>query len=883
MPSPSVVEGYAATDHSGSGAKSASVSLPAGATILIVSAARNDNAAGPISGVTYGGVALTQIPDSPQVYGSVGIGKCALSVWELDDLSAVSGTTLAWTQSGPTTIQATFITSPAVRTDTAGNLWSQSGGDKTVNVTPVMPVKDGVAIVACGQHDGFSNPIITPYGSQIQLSEDTIDNVQLNVSYLSGITGTQAVGGSFSGSLGSTFQPRVIAALYESGAPTVEPVAPGGRGRPGAASIITGPPMVKVFGPGGRGRPATGVRVASQGPATFLLNVPRRDRPQLVGFDGSGYVRGDGSPAQEGDVPVWHTSRPPTLEEPPTGGASDHGALTGLSDDDHPQYTTEAEAEDIADAAVATHAATPHGSTLTVEEDDGSPSVSSVDKLVFPAGTVTDLGSGDVSVRELPVGAVGAKAYHNTTQGSLAAATYNPLNMNSEDWDTDGFHEGVTNPSRMTIPAHLSGYRRYLVRGQTYVASTAATPYLRINGTTLVAGAQAASDQPMEIVAVLRLQPGDYVELCEYHASGTRTAGAATRDLATDLSIELLGSGNIAGFAKETIGRTTVGANFESSTARICYKQVTVTKPGLITSIAAHVKGNGSNVGHLAVALYADNAGVPGALLAVGPAPAYVNGQYVLDIYKSTTAAWVARPLNAWVEAGTYWLAVYVGAPGAAASMQIAYDGTGDYHLSHPGWFPDAALSAPSAASRSYSIKADIIYGGQGERGYREGTSFPVGAPAGTMFYRTDIHGGMLFRYDGTRWLSDQLFRSDVGETISYVSTDDTRMELSPVWTGGRDVYVVRAEITAFVATTNSGSHYWGLRLMGNNGSAWSEPTGTNMVSTSAHAANVWARTGADVGYVWAANQAAALTWRKNGSPGNLTAMATIYFRLIAT
>lgn len=41
------------------------------------------------------------------------------------------------------------------------------------------------------------------------------------------------------------------------------------------------------------------------------------------------------------------------------GGVTDHGALTGLADDDHPQYTTDAEATTIADteaaAAVTTH------------------------------------------------------------------------------------------------------------------------------------------------------------------------------------------------------------------------------------------------------------------------------------------------------------------------------------------------------------------------------------------------------------------------------------------------------------------------------------------------------------------------------------------------
>lgn len=52
------------------------------------------------------------------------------------------------------------------------------------------------------------------------------------------------------------------------------------------------------------------------------------------------------------------------------GGVRDHGLLTGLADDDHPQYTTDAEATTIADARVAVHAAAgdPHSGYTTAAE-----------------------------------------------------------------------------------------------------------------------------------------------------------------------------------------------------------------------------------------------------------------------------------------------------------------------------------------------------------------------------------------------------------------------------------------------------------------------------------------------------------------------------------
>lgn len=58
----------------------------------------------------------------------------------------------------------------------------------------------------------------------------------------------------------------------------------------------------------------------------------------------------------------------------PAAGVTDHGALTGLADDDHPQYTTTAEATTIADteaaAAVATHAAAADPHTGYLKEAD---------------------------------------------------------------------------------------------------------------------------------------------------------------------------------------------------------------------------------------------------------------------------------------------------------------------------------------------------------------------------------------------------------------------------------------------------------------------------------------------------------------------------------
>ena len=55
----------------------------------------------------------------------------------------------------------------------------------------------------------------------------------------------------------------------------------------------------------------------------------------------------------------------------------------------------------------------------------------------------------------------GAKA-HRTTNQSIANATWTGVSMSSsESWDSDDFHDLVTNPSRFTIPTGLNGKYRF--------------------------------------------------------------------------------------------------------------------------------------------------------------------------------------------------------------------------------------------------------------------------------------------------------------------------------------------------------------------------------------------------------------------------------------
>lgn len=50
------------------------------------------------------------------------------------------------------------------------------------------------------------------------------------------------------------------------------------------------------------------------------------------------------------------------------------------------------------------------------------------------------------------------------------------------------------------------------------------------------------------------------------------------------------------------------------------------------------------------------------------------------------------------------------------------------------------------------------------------GTAFPGSPTTGQKFFRTNVRGGMLFTYDGTRWLSDELFVNNMPVTANLTS-----------------------------------------------------------------------------------------------------------------
>jgi hypothetical protein len=133
-----------------------------------------------------------------------------------------------------------------------------------------------------------------------------------------------------------------------------------------------------------------------------------------------------------------------------------------------------------------------------------------------------------------------------STGQSLNSGTETIINFDQEDFDTDAFHDNVTNNSRITIPAGKAG--KYLIQGKVTFPSSPGgnTSYrrmsIKLNTTTYFTSTQSnnATDgggnnfnRTVEISQIINLSVGDFVTLTAQQASGstvTTVTGFSDRD-----------------------------------------------------------------------------------------------------------------------------------------------------------------------------------------------------------------------------------------------------------------------------------------------------------------------------------------------------------------
>jgi hypothetical protein len=119
-------------------------------------------------------------------------------------------------------------------------------------------------------------------------------------------------------------------------------------------------------------------------------------------------------------------------------------------------------------------------------------------------------------------GFVGAYAYKSANQ-TLTSGASTLISFNTENFDTNGFHDNATNNSRMTIPTGYGG--KYLLSVMFYYASNAAgyrELTIKKNGSFINYFYAPGNSQPNTIqgALVLSLVAGDYIELSSYQNTG---------------------------------------------------------------------------------------------------------------------------------------------------------------------------------------------------------------------------------------------------------------------------------------------------------------------------------------------------------------------------
>jgi hypothetical protein len=118
---------------------------------------------------------------------------------------------------------------------------------------------------------------------------------------------------------------------------------------------------------------------------------------------------------------------------------------------------------------------------------------------------------------------IGVSTHRSLSVQDIDSDEQTAVEMSVELFDTDGFHDNITNPSRHTVPSGLGGYYRItatLVWGPSASGTGLFTLYIRVNG-TVRAAAQADSIQTsLHISKTLPLSAGDTVEAVAYQTSG---------------------------------------------------------------------------------------------------------------------------------------------------------------------------------------------------------------------------------------------------------------------------------------------------------------------------------------------------------------------------
>lgn len=211
------------------------------------------------------------------------------------------------------------------------------------------------------------------------------------------------------------------------------------------------------------------------------------------------------------------------------------------------------------------------------------------------------------------------------------------------------------------------------------------------------------------------------------------------------------------------------------------------------------------------------------------------------------------------------------GAGGSVATDAI-WDAAGDLAV---------GSGANTAARLAIGNAGGALSRVNGAVAWNSGTAFPT-ATTGDRFWRTD-HGREYY-YDGTRWLSTQLFGCGSRNLVLTAAGSGGERFRGPGMNLGLDLWLVAANLSVGVFGTNNGSNFWAYTIdkrASNDGA-----TTIFTADTSAVAASTWTHVTTAIGASCAIASAFNFLLQasaKTGAPANLQINGGFTYRLIAT
>jgi hypothetical protein len=396
-------------------------------------------------------------------------------------------------------------------------------------------------------------------------------------------------------------------------------------------------------------------------------------------------------------------------------------------------------------------------------------------------------------------GFIGAKAYNSATQ--TVNNTTASLTLDSEEFDTDGFHSTSSNTERMTIPAGMGG--KYLIAYHLHVPpTTVANPqsvaWLRKNGSTTLRGSSLGTNIPVSAndlesfddtaTVVTELAAGDYIDI-QFFTNDNLAIGHATGEYCTSLSIFKLDSGKVGsgiGAYASSSGTTNLGTG--------SYTAIALAAADTFDTDGFHDPA--SNNTRMTIP-----AGLGGKYLVTAQAQIANSGSAITDKR-------VAINKNG---GGTILLVrEYVS---TIASTTIYLDGSvvmdlaaGDY-IEMMGFCDVASSTGAGTLSIMRLDSGTSAYTGAR---WGSGTAFPSGPSTGDRYTRTDLDPRDYF-WDGTRWLSETVYEMATSQQNISATTDSGFY--AAVGNSASKMWMIDFRVMYQVSTTHSGTQYWTMQL----------------------------------------------------------------------